>query len=84
MSIFEDNNKLIENTRESARALGFNVPNMVKKKVHIAKKKCKTCLGRGILITSFPGNFGFQEKNKSLCGCVVEKEIEVPEVRESI
>ena len=80
MSIFEDSDKMLENSRESAKALGFNVPKMVKKKVNIAKKKCRICYGGGVLTQSFPGNRGDDRIQKVFCSCVIEKEIEVPEI----
>ncbi len=77
MNIFEDTEKVLENTKESARALGFNVPDKVKKNVLVAKNNCKICRGRGVNITSFPGNNGNHDTRNVLCGCVSEKEIEV-------
>jgi hypothetical protein len=77
MSIFEDEKKVVENTMESAKELGFNVPNMVKKKVMIANRKCKHCWGKGVITTSFPGNRGDETTYNVYCSCVKQKEIEV-------
>ena len=83
MNIFKDNDKMIENSRESARALGFDVPKTVKKMVHVAKKNCKTCYGAGVVTVSFPGNRGDTRSHRIFCGCVSQKEIEVPVVSDS-
>lgn len=84
MNIFEDADAVLENTRESARELGYHVPKMVKKKVAVAKRKCNSCWGKGLLVASFPGNDGDDRSYTVQCGCVTIKEIEIPESMESI
>lgn len=85
MSIFENENALIENSLESAKALGgsFDIEKRLKR-VYMAKKNCDACYGRGIKIWSFPGNTGFAESKKVRCHCVEEKEVEVFERVQSI
>lgn len=77
MGIFEEEEKVLENARESAKALGAKPPEVQKKKVKVAKSNCKHCYGKGVLSLSFPGNRGNKRESTVYCRCVKEKEVEV-------
>lgn len=69
--IFENQNEVIDNIKESARELGTNVDVDTKSApVPVAKKNCKLCWGKGWVTHSFPGNNGDTEQFNFYCKCV--------------
>lgn len=75
MSIFEKEKDVIEKHKEGFEKVTGEKPEEDKKRVLVAKKKCKLCKGNGVITWSFPGNKGNKNKREILCGCVSEKEI---------
>jgi len=69
--IFENQNEVMDNIRESAKELGADIGMGTKQKPSfVAKKNCKKCWGKGWLTHSFPGNNGDLEEFNFYCTCV--------------
>ena len=69
--IFENQEEVFDNIRESAKALGAEVrTDQTQMTRLVAKKKCKWCYGKGTLTYSFPGNDGNESVTLVYCKCV--------------
>lgn len=76
--IFDNQSEVIENIKDSAENLGFDVGrNKTKEEldenqgpVLVAKRNCKMCWGKGWVTCSFPGNDGKGDSKNFYCTCV--------------
>lgn len=75
--IFKNQDEVIGNIKDSARELGADMGNKEGSQEAspdriVAKKNCKLCYGRGVIVASFPGNNGNTGEYHMYCGCVKE------------